>query len=153
MKITAKTRYACLAVLELTRHFSDESPLTVRDIGREHGLSERFLTQILLKLKKDEIVQSSRGVFGGYRLAWKPDHLTVGYIMGLFDEKESPTKEKEEKDGEELPLVPIPRTAPQEVLQTVWDRAEVIRQEYLNSTTFATLLRLVDEREGFLYDI
>ncbi len=68
MKFTAKTEYACLAVLELARAFDLGEPVRIRTIADEHGIPSRFLVQILLQLKGAGLVSSTRGAAGGYQL-------------------------------------------------------------------------------------
>ena len=72
MKFSAKTEYACLAVLELARAFDSDEPVRIRSIAEEHGIPSRFLVQILLQLKGAGLVNSTRGAAGGYQLAKPP---------------------------------------------------------------------------------
>ena len=51
MKLSAKTEYACIAMLELARRFDKGQPMHIREIADEHGIPSRFLVQILLQLK------------------------------------------------------------------------------------------------------
>ena len=67
--ISARTEYACIAMLDLARHSEQPRPVRIRDIAERHGIPSRFLVQILLQLKAAGLVQSIRGAGGGYRLA------------------------------------------------------------------------------------
>ena len=49
MHISAKTEYACVAILELASRFSDNAPVRIKDIAERHGIPNRFLVQILLE--------------------------------------------------------------------------------------------------------
>ena len=69
MKISAKSEYACLAVLALARQRAESSPVRIREISEAYGIPERYLVQILLQLKGAGLVASTRGATGGYRLA------------------------------------------------------------------------------------
>ena len=51
MKVSAKTEYACLAMLELAARYGQGEPAPIREIADEHGIPSRFLVQILLQLK------------------------------------------------------------------------------------------------------
>ena len=68
MNISAKTEYACVAVLELALNYGSGQPLQVRRIAEAHGIPSRFLVQILLQLKAAGLVSSTRGASGGYQL-------------------------------------------------------------------------------------
>src|SRR5580704_17876808 len=72
MKLSAKTEYACIAMLELARRYERREPVRIRDIADEHGIPARFLVQILLQLKGAGYVASTRGASGGYQLVKSP---------------------------------------------------------------------------------
>ncbi len=141
MKITVKTEYACLAALELSRHYGQEEPVAAADIAKRYGLSERFLVQILTTFKKLGIVKSKRGITGGYYLVFRPEYLTLGYIMATMEEIPPVQDHSQSKEAD------------QTLLREVWDSAEQKRQEYLNHTTFADLLKMSDERNIVDYQI
>jgi hypothetical protein len=51
MRLSAKTEYAAIAVLELARNWTSDEPVRIRSIAAAHGVPSRFLVQILLQLK------------------------------------------------------------------------------------------------------
>ncbi len=83
--ISARTEYACIAMLDLARHFEQEAPVRIRDIAKRHGIPSRFLVQILLQLKAAGLVQSIRGAGGGYRLTQDPQQITLLEVMRVVD--------------------------------------------------------------------
>ena len=90
MSISAKTEYACLAVLDLAAAEASAEPIRVRCIAEAHGIPPRFLVQILLQLKGAGIVTSTRGAAGGYRLARDPTELSVWDVMSVVEGCETP---------------------------------------------------------------
>ena len=68
MQISAKTEYACIAVLDLAMSYDGGEPLQIRKIAAAHDIPSGFLVQILLQLKTAGLVTSTRGASGGYRL-------------------------------------------------------------------------------------
>src|SRR5439155_18998657 len=70
---SAKTEYACIAMLELAAQYGDTQPLRLKSIADAHEIPERFLVQIMLQLKVAGLVVSTRGAAGGYVLAKSPD--------------------------------------------------------------------------------
>jgi Rrf2 family cysteine metabolism transcriptional repressor len=50
VKISAKSEYACLALLAMARLGPDDPPVRLRAISEEHGIPDRYLVQILLQL-------------------------------------------------------------------------------------------------------
>ena len=65
MNLTAKTEYACLAMLELAQHFESERPVQLRVITERHGIPAQFLVQIFQELKKSGLVQVCAAPLGG----------------------------------------------------------------------------------------
>ena len=86
MKLTAKGRYAVMALADLA-NFSDQNPVSLRDISLRQGISLNYLEQIFSKLKKDDIVKSIRGKNGGYILAKEPARIKLSNIFSAVDEK------------------------------------------------------------------
>ena len=85
MRLSAKTEYASLAMLELARRQHDEEPVRIREIADAHGVPSRFLVQILLQLKAAGLVTSTRGASGGYRLARDAALITLADIRDVFE--------------------------------------------------------------------
>jgi Rrf2 family protein len=82
---SAKTEYACLAVLELAAQFGSGETLRVRMIADRQGIPSPFLVQILLQLKSAGVVESTRGAAGGYRLARDPATLSLGEVVAIIE--------------------------------------------------------------------
>ena len=91
MRISAKTEYACIAMLELASQYKSGEPVRIRRIAERHDVPPRFLVQILLQLKGAGLVTSVRGAAGGYQLVSPPEEVSLGRIMdaidGLLDEE------------------------------------------------------------------
>ncbi|MBJ7308184.1 MAG: Rrf2 family transcriptional regulator, partial [Acidimicrobiia bacterium] len=66
MKVSTRGDYASRALLSLALHSDEGGPTSVRDIAERTGLPQPYLEQILLALKGAGLVQSKRGVGGGY---------------------------------------------------------------------------------------
>jgi Rrf2 family protein len=128
MKVSAKTEYASIAVLELARSFHTREPVRIRDIADRHGIPSRFLVQILLQLKGVGIVQSSRGAGGGYQLARPPDEITLGDVIGAIEGQE-PISSSTNKNS------PITR-----VLLRAWREVDRKKQDMLRRITLADLV-------------
>lgn len=94
MPVTARTEYACLAMLELAARHADPKPARLADIADKHAIPQRFLVQILLQMKAAGLVTSTRGQSGGYQLAKPPSDITladiVGALEGLGEREERP---------------------------------------------------------------
>lgn len=66
MKLTAKGRYAVMAMADLANFNKQQKPVSLNDISIRQGISLSFLEQLFLKLKKKDLVTSVRGNLGGY---------------------------------------------------------------------------------------
>ena len=84
MKVSTRGDYAARALLSLALH-DEAGPTSVRDIAERTGLPQPYLEQILLALKGAGLVQSKRGVGGGYVLARPPAEITLGQIVAAVD--------------------------------------------------------------------
>src|SRR6476619_4372272 len=89
MKLSAKAEYACVAMVELAAKYRQSQPIQIKAIADPHNISSRFLVQILLQLKGNGLVASSRGASGGYQLARSPETITLAEIVNSIDR--SPT--------------------------------------------------------------
>jgi Rrf2 family protein len=88
--LSAKTQYACLAMLQLAEEYSAGEPVQVRRIAERQGIPPTFLVQILNELKRAGLVQSTRGALGGYRLSRSPQDMSLADVVQAFDDTEEP---------------------------------------------------------------
>jgi len=86
MKLTNKGRYAVMAMADLA-NVKDKKTTNLTEISLRQGISISFLEQIFLKLKKNNLVKSSRGPAGGYSLTRSPEEIKLSNIIEAVDEK------------------------------------------------------------------
>ena len=143
MNVSAKTEYACIAVLELAVNYGTNKPLRIRDIADSNGIPSRFLVQILLQLKSAGLVNSVRGAAGGYQLVRDPEELTLADVMAVSDGQiVDPTSSA-------TPDLPVSRT-----LMKVWREVANVQREMLASVSIAELLnrsRAEADKENMYY--
>lgn len=141
MNVSARTEYACIALLELALHYDSGQPVRVREIASAHGIPPQFLVQILLQLKAAGLVASTRGAAGGYRLVRSPADLTLGEVMSIVDGS-SPAG-----NGNSPPTSPVSR-----ILLQTWRRAAAVERQVLDSTRFTDLIdQLREPSEQMFY--
>ena len=85
MNISAKTAYACLAIIELASDYGSGKPMQIGVIAKRHGIPPRFLVQILLQMKGAGFVSSTRGASGGYQLIKDPTTITLADVMSVIE--------------------------------------------------------------------
>ena len=86
MKLNSKGRYAVMAMADLAKSDAGE-PISLTEISLRQGIPISFLEQIFLKLKKSNLVQSSRGPLGGYLLTKSPEEIKLSNIISAVDER------------------------------------------------------------------
>ena len=70
------------ALLVLGRDYEeDDSVVRIQEISEQQNIPKRFLEQILNDLKSARVVESKRGVAGGYRLARPPEKITLAEVI------------------------------------------------------------------------
>jgi Rrf2 family protein len=84
VRITAQAEYGLICALHLARR-NDEGPVTGRDIAARERLPADYVEQIMLKLRRADIVISTRGAHGGYRLSRPADRISVKDVMNASE--------------------------------------------------------------------
>ncbi len=85
MRLTTKGRYAVTAVLDLALH-QDNGPVSLAAISQRQCISLSYLEQLFAKLRRNQIVSSTRGPGGGYTLTNNIDEVSVSDIILAVDE-------------------------------------------------------------------
>ena len=80
MKLGKESRYAIEGLMVLANH-PFGTPMQLRDIAIEARTPPDFLAKIFQKLKRENIVVSSRGAVRGYALARRPAAITLADIF------------------------------------------------------------------------
>ena len=83
ISVTSKSRYAVVALAELAR--SGQGPVPIAQIAERRGMPVQFLEQLFTILRRDGLLQSQRGVKGGYTLARPPEEITVLEVVQALD--------------------------------------------------------------------
>lgn len=80
MRITTWAEYGLICALHLARKKS-EGPVTGREIAENEKLPADYVEQIMLRLRRAEIVKSTRGAKGGYMLARAAEEISVKDVL------------------------------------------------------------------------
>lgn len=80
MKLSTRGEYALRALLVLGLNYGPHV-IRIQTISAEQNIPKRFLEQILNDLKSAGLVESKRGIAGGYRLARPPQDITLAAII------------------------------------------------------------------------
>ena len=86
MKLTNKGRYAVMAMADLALN-AKKGPISLTEISLRQNISLAYLEQIFLKLKKNNLVKSSRGANGGYVLEKPASEIKLSNIIYAVNEE------------------------------------------------------------------
>jgi Rrf2 family protein len=128
--ISAKADYACRALLTLAA--AGGGPLKGEVLAREQGLPLKFLENTLTALRHARILDTQRGLDGGYRLARPADQITVADIMRPLD---GPLAEVRGEKPEDAVY-----EGPAAHLRDVWVAVRAALREVLEAVTLADIV-------------
>ena len=132
MNVTSKGRYALRVMLDLAQH-PEDGFVSLKTVAERQGISMKYLEMIVGHLKKAELVESTRGKEGGYRLSREASAYSVGEILTSIEDNLAPVSCIRDGsvacDHAELCLT-IP----------MWMELDEITNRYLDSVTLADLL-------------
>jgi Rrf2 family protein len=84
LAITSKSPYAVRALAELVRS-GGAGPVPIGEIARRRDIPVQFLEGLFATLRRAGILQSQRGVKGGYSFARPPEELTVLEVVEALE--------------------------------------------------------------------
>ena len=133
MKLTSKGRYAVMAMADLAKN-NVKKPISLAEISLRQGISIAYLEQLFLKLRKNNLVQSSRGPSGGYVLSKPPDEIKLLSIINAVDEKIKTVKcKKESKKGCNGKSIKC-------ITHNLWDDLETHINKFFEDNTLSDIL-------------
>jgi Rrf2 family transcriptional regulator, cysteine metabolism repressor len=84
LAITSKSPYAVSALVELARTGGSQ-PVPIGEIAKRRNIPVQFLESLFATLRRAGILQSQRGVRGGYTFARPPAEVTVLEVVELLE--------------------------------------------------------------------
>ena len=133
--VSKKTEYALKAVLDLSRHFAEEAvPLT--DIATRQDIPLKYLEQIMLLIKKAGLVESRRGIGGGFRLIKSPQEITLGRLMRVVEGDAQWLNGRRGRNELQTDA---------QAFEEVWVNVTQAVSDIVDRVTFADIMRRADE--------
>jgi len=132
MKLSTRSRYGTRILVDLARH-NNQGPVQIGEISKRQDISVKYLEQLIRPLKQAQLVESVRGPKGGHMLAKKPEDITLGQIVRLF-----------EGQSDLVECVSHPEKcnmADDCQVRLAWKDATRVLYEKLDGTTIADLVR------------
>jgi Rrf2 family transcriptional regulator, cysteine metabolism repressor len=131
--ITSKSRYAVQALAELARlgALPGGKPVPIAELSRRRQIPLQFLEQLFATLRRSGVLQSQRGVKGGYTFGRDPSEVSVLEVVQLLDGVVEP---EHDPGAEEA--------------STVWKAAVAALREVLSGTTIADVVQQEAQAAG-----
>jgi len=138
MRLTTKGRFAVTAMIDLAMR-QHQGPVTLAGISQRQKISLSYLEQLFGKLRRHELVESTRGPGGGYTLARPMKDVTVADVIFAVDEPLDATqcggRENCSEEG-------------QCMTHELWSNLNKKMIDYLDSVTLAELVDQQRTREA-----
>jgi len=132
LNVTSKGRYALRFMLYLAQH-TEDGYISLKTISESLTLSMKYLEMIVGNLKKSELVDSTRGKEGGYKLSKPASEYSVGEILRSIEDNLAPVaciKEGEIQCDRSGACMTIP----------MWKELDDITNAYLDTVSLEDLL-------------
>ncbi|MDO4305570.1 MAG: Rrf2 family transcriptional regulator [Eubacteriales bacterium] len=84
MKLSTRARYGLRALIDMGLHCENEA-VSIQSIAGRQNISESYLEQLMAKLKRAGLVESTRGACGGYRFGKPVEEISVGDILRVLE--------------------------------------------------------------------
>ncbi|MRR08591.1 Rrf2 family transcriptional regulator [bacterium] len=89
MRITTRSRYALRMMVQLARHYR-QGPVSLTQVARDQQVSSKYLSQLVLPLRRTGLIEAQSGTHGGYLLARPPRRITVRQVVEIFEPVATP---------------------------------------------------------------
>lgn len=132
MKLSTRARYALRAMVDLAMHY-EVQPVPRKDIARRQELSQHYIEQLFIRLKKAGLIKAVRGPGGGYTLTASPEEIKVGMVIEAVEEVRAPVPCLLPESPQECDR------APTCVTRRLWKQLGERTIEFLNSITLQDL--------------
>lgn len=108
MKLSTRSEYAFLALLECTRAYNENRRIKIEEISINRHIPQKYLENIVLQLKQAGLIKTKRGASGGIILGKPPSDITLAEVVRLMDGALAPTLSVSTYFYEETPLQQSP---------------------------------------------
>lgn len=139
MRLQVNTTLALYSVMEFAA--DPQRHIPAAEIAEKYGVSPHHLAKVLAELARAGIVESARGVGGGYRFSANVRRMTLMDVIQLFEDFAPPASHR--RDGDASAATPVDRA-----LDAVLSEIDEIAEATFSSITLATMLQLVEKQQG-----
>jgi len=140
MRVSTKGRYGVRFLMDLALH-EGQGNVTLRQVSRRQGISEKYLWQVVNPLKKAGLIRAVAGPGGGFALSRAPTAVTLGNILDVLEGDSRPAACADGDDAD--------RRGNARAAREVWKEVFQKLNEALASITLADMAdkqRAMDQR-------
>jgi Rrf2 family protein len=142
MRVGSKGFYGILAMADLAQNYRRGDRVQVKDIARRQKIPEEYLGQIMVLLKRANLVRGTRGPGGGYHLSRPPESITVGEVLTSLEGSLVGLDLRSQR-GRLAESIAARR------LTDAWTRAVTAAEKILDEVTLADLCRPEDRAQMY----
>ena len=125
MRMSTKGRFAVNALIDLALR-EPAGPVALASISQRQQISLSYLEQLFSRLRREGMVESTRGPGGGYTLGRAADQITVADIVSAVDEPLDTVDDEERSMG---------------MSKALWLRLNTVMLEHMATITLASLVQ------------
>ena len=137
MKLSTRGRYGTRLMLELTKNYG-RGPISISEISRNQNIPVKYLEQLIIPLKKANLIKSVRGPKGGHMLSKSPNEINLWELLLLLESKFSLVDCLVDEDAcENTQKCPV---------RPVWGKALEAMAQVFKETTLVGILQEAEDR-------
>jgi Rrf2 family protein len=137
MRLQKNTSLALYSVLEFARDPTRHIPAS--EIAQKYNVSAHHLAKVLSELARAGLVESVRGVGGGYRFAANPRRVTLMDVIQLFEDFGSLALQRDAANE---------AADAERALAAVLSEIDALAKATFSSITLTTMLQLMERRKA-----
>jgi Rrf2 family iron-sulfur cluster assembly transcriptional regulator len=126
MRLSTKGRFAVNSMIDLALR-ERAGPVALASIGQRQQISLSYLEQLFSRLRRQGLVESTRGPGGGYTLGRKAEAITVADIVGAVEE----TADDDARSD---------RSADTSFSESLWRELDAVMQRHMETITLRSLV-------------
>jgi len=138
MRLSTKSRYAVTSLLDMVMN-SGKGPVSLAEISSRQGISLSYLEQLFAKMRRNNLVISTRGPGGGYTLSTDPADVSISDIIYAVDDKLEVTNKDALPGGE---------TYEPCLTEQLWEELSEQISDYLTNISLQDMIDNQDESES-----
>ncbi len=140
IRLSTKGRYGTRLMLNLAKHYHNgDSSIVLKNLSEEEDISIRYLEQIIIPLKINQLVKSIRGAGGGYKLARHPSEIKLVEILKSLEGSCCLVECVE--DDEYCTRIPVCAA------HDVWKEASSMLKNFFENITLEDLVKRAEKKE------